>query len=98
MSDTLDQTLPADATPSVDRIGTTATESLTSACGTATLGLPTIIETSGSVSFMPRGSKMRFVTNCSQGMPDTRSMMTPLRAYSTLWYCHSERNDAVGWM
>ena len=55
-----------------------------SACGTATLGLPMIIETSGSVSFMPNGSKMRFLTNCSHGMPETRSMMRPLRAYRTL--------------
>ena len=75
MSDTLDHTLPADATPSVDRTGTTVTESLMSACGTATFGLPVIIETSGSVSFMPSGAKMRVLTNCSHGMPETRSMI-----------------------
>src|SRR5215203_6217222 len=84
ISDTLDQTLPADATLSVDRTGTTATESLMSACGTATFALPVIIETSGSVSFMPNGAKMGVLTNCSQGIPETRSMMTPLRAYRTL--------------
>src|SRR5512143_113501 len=72
MSDTLDHTDPADATPSVDRTGTTFTESLIKACGTATFGLPTIADTSGSLSVMPSGAKMRVRMNDSQGMPETR--------------------------
>src|SRR5512138_428993 len=83
MSDTLDQTDPADATASVDRTGTTLTESLINACGTATLGLPAIADTSGSVSVMPSGAKMRVRTNDSHGMPETRSMIVPFSEYIT---------------
>src|SRR3954471_6126123 len=98
MSDTLDQTEPAEATRSVDLTGTTRTESPTSACGTATFDFPPIEETSGSVSFIPSGAKMRVRMNTSHGLPDARSMIVPPSAYITFWYCHSDRKDAVGWM
>ncbi len=83
MSRTLDQTEPAAATPSVLRIGTARSVSRTSACGTATFGLPASPDTRGRVSVIPRGVKMRFCTNVAQGMPDTRSTMKPPIAYTT---------------
>src|SRR4029078_3497799 len=76
-SATLDHTDPADATKSVDLTGTTLTESPINACGTATFGLPAIEETSGSVSFMPSGLKMRARTNSSHGIPHARSLTCP---------------------
>ena len=83
MSDTLDHTEPADATPSVLRIGTTRIVSLMSACGNATFRLPATADTRGMDSLIPRGVKMRFCTNVAHGMPDTRSTMNPAIAYTT---------------
>src|ERR1043166_3663761 len=96
MSVTLDHTEPADATPSVLCTGTTRTLSFTSACGTATFALPWIAETRASVSVMPSGAKIRVRTNASHGMPEMRSTSAPPIEYTTFWYCHVERNDAVG--
>src|SRR5258708_7268893 len=93
ISDTLDHTDPAGATPSVLRIGTTRTVSFRSACGTATFALPLISETRASVSVMPSGVQIRERRKASQDIPDTRSMIRPPIAYMLFWYSHRERND-----
>ena len=83
MSLTLDQTDPAGAMASVERIGTTRTLSPARTCGTETFALPPISDTSASVSFIPSGPKMCERTNASHDIPDARSTIVPLNAYIT---------------
>jgi hypothetical protein len=85
MSDTLDQTDPAGAMLSVFPSRVMRAESPLSACGVATLGLARIPATSGSVSVMPNGAKMRVVRKDSHDMPDARSRTMPATPYITFW-------------
>src|SRR6476661_3170424 len=77
MSDTLEYTEPAGAMASVLRYGTAMPVSPDGACGVATFGLPMMPDTSGSLSFMPSGAKMRWRMNASHDMPETFSTIAP---------------------
>ena len=87
MSATLDHTEPAGATRrSTLRSERRARCRSTSACGDATFDLPLMPATSGSLSLMPSGAKMRVRMNSSHGMPDTPLRSTaPAMAYMTFW-------------
>src|SRR5258706_2891974 len=95
MSETLDHTEPAGATPSVDLIGTARTVSRICECGTATFALPRMSVTRASDSVIPSGAKIRVRMKTSHGLPETRSMPPPPIAYMTVWYVQVERNDEV---
>src|SRR5687768_16413900 len=83
MSDTLDQTDPAGAMLSVFPRRVIRTESRLSAWGVATLGLLRKPATSGSVSVMPNGLKMRCLRKSSQVIAEARSITMPATPYIT---------------
>src|SRR5688572_5896720 len=85
ISDTLDQTDPAGAMLSVLPRRVIRAESALKAWGVATLGLLRMPFTSGSVSVMPNGAKMRVLRKDSHDMPEARSTIRPATPYITFW-------------
>src|SRR5688500_5240163 len=94
---TLDQTEPAGATASTDRLVMGRIVSRMSACGVATLGWPASAASVGSVAVIPSGTKMRVRRKVAHGMPEAAAMTSPAIAYMMFWYMNPERSEYAGW-